>query len=60
MMKNFKIDIYDTGNGTAWCFEVFKDGKLIGSSHEHKSRDEALLEVVYLLNNLLAGMSINR
>jgi len=54
MMSDYKIDIYDTGDGTVWCFEVFKDGKLIGNSRDQNSRDEALLSAKQFVRWYLA------
>lgn len=28
--SGFKVDVFDTGDGTSWCFEVYHRGKLVG------------------------------
>jgi len=39
-----EISVFDTGDGTEWCFEVHKDGKLIGECcGEHDDKVSCLI-----------------
>ncbi len=47
-----EIDIFHTGDGTAWCFEIRKDGRLIDESNanhdsEESCREDAMKFVLY-------------
>lgn len=40
--NGFEYDVYDTGNGEFWCFEVYYEGTLLAESWaEFSSEKEA-------------------